>query len=279
VPRNDATYFSGDTSDLLVPIVELDNFTSSPTSNEVIAFPAGRPPSLAVDVPWSPAPDTIDVEADLPYRIPVQVWVVNGSFEESRERAIEDGLEAAMIWHDERQGIEFSRFEIADATSRPAAWRYEELDCSQARLLSRGVGRQEDAINVYYSTKVFVNGEPTRYGARWCPDDRIVLMGEAAFGALLTHELGHAFGLRHIDHLSSGFDATNVMHSRSASRRYLTEGQTFRAVHDPLSVINTFFWMRLGQPLRFCATSTSTDHPRCPAIQKRIWADGDWPAN
>ena len=67
------------------------------------------------------------------------------------------------------------------------------------------------------------------------------------------------------------------MHSASNSRQYLTEGQTFRAHLRPNSAINQVFGLRPGLSTRNCDRDTLTLD--CPAITKRLWADGGLPAN
>ena len=62
-------------------------------------------------------------------------------------------------------------------------------------------------------------------------------------------------------------------------REYLTEGQTFRAHLATNSVINTTYNLRPGQTTRNCTALSETATDDCPAIQKRIWPDGTFPAN
>ena len=73
------------------------------------------------------------------------------------------------------------------------------------------------------------------------------------------------------------FDMTNVMHSASNTRAYLTEGQVFRAHLRSASAINAVFGLRAGLPVRDCDRDTLT--VGCPAIAKRIFADGAYPPN
>ena len=80
--------------------------------------------------------------------------------------------------------------------------------------------------------------------------------------------------------LTTFFDTTNVLHNASNNRNYLTEGQTFRAVVNSGSAINGVYNARPGLITRNCGNSTSTTDVSCPAVQKRIWADGaSWPPN
>ena len=93
----------------------------------------------------------------------------------------------------------------------------------------------------------------------------------------MSHEMGHNLALTHIDDLTASFNVTNVMHSASNSRQFLTEGQLFRAHLQPGSAINAIYGVRPGQVTRACARDTNSR--TCPGIQKRLWADGTFPAN
>jgi hypothetical protein len=99
-------------------------------------------------------------------------------------------------------------------------------------------------------------------------------MGRNASDHLFSHEIGHAFSLGHVNALTMFFDTTNVMHNASNNRNFLTEGQTFRAVVNTGSVINGVYNARPGLITRNCGNSTDTTVADCPAVQKRIWADG-----
>jgi hypothetical protein len=104
-----------------------------------------------------------------------------------------------------------------------------------------------------------------------------VAMGQSTLSDLLSHEIGHDFNLTHTD-ADANFDQTNIMHSASSTRAFISEGQLLRAHMSAASALNDTYNARPGQPTRNCPYSnTATD--QCPAIQKRIWADGTFPAN
>ena len=104
-----------------------------------------------------------------------------------------------------------------------------------------------------------------------------VAIASGAGAELLAHELGHDFALEHIDDLSADFDATNIMHSASNVRQFLTEGQVFRAHLRSNSAINQTYGRRPGLLTRNCDRDTLA--VGCPPVRKRLWADGAFPTN
>ncbi len=98
-----------------------------------------------------------------------------------------------------------------------------------------------------------------------------VAMGSATGDELLSHELGHDFSLEHVNG-DANFDQTNIMHSASNTREFVTEGQTYRAHLDPDSAVNAVFNGRSGRVQRDCAHGAETD--TCPRIRRRLWDDG-----
>jgi hypothetical protein len=94
---------------------------------------------------------------------------------------------------------------------------------------------------------------------------------------LLSHEIGHALSLTHVNELSN-FDQTNVMHNASSTRQFLTEGQIVRTHVNSNSILWRLF-VDVGQqpPGRDCEPEDFDG--KCPALDRRVWADGSFPAN
>jgi len=139
--------------------------------------------------------------------------------------------------------------------------------------LEHDIGHDAGRINIYMVDLVdggIGRGRSCGYGTGF------VAISSVAGEPLLAHEIGHNFGLDHIDTVAD-FDDTNVMHSASDHRQYFTEGQLFRAHMAPLSVLNTLYNARPTLPRRDCPAATSND--TCPALNKRIWADGTFLPN
>jgi hypothetical protein len=173
-------------------------------------------------------------------------------------------------------GLRFSNFEIVDATGDSDAATYFNFDCSLKNGIETDIGKTNGIINIYYVDRV--DGGTGRGNACSIGSD-FVAMASNTGDELLSHELGHDFGLTHID-ADTDFDQTNVMHSASNTRQYMTEGQTFRAHVKPMSALNdaNIYNARPGKPTRNCPRTTSNNE--CPRNNKRIWSDGaSFPAN
>ena len=246
--------------------------TASPSSNEVVAFNSMRPVAVQT-VPWTSSDDDITVTFPNLILIPVKVWIVQGPFAAQHARAIAACVTTSSIWTNERMGVAFNPFEIVDATSDPQAANYTTFDCSKKAGIEADIGHTAGRINIYWVNTV--DGGTGRGQACQIGSD-FVAMGSASGDELLSHELGHDFALQHVDGQAS-FDVTNIMHSASSSREFITEGQLFRAHLRTNSALNAIYAARPGLPMRDCAHGDATD--QCPILNKRIWADGTFPAN
>jgi hypothetical protein len=248
-------------------------------TGEVIAYTNERPPTLLANVAWTTGDDTVNLNFENKYRVPFFVWIVKGPFATEQAVAISACVKTSQIWTDERQGISFSTFTITDATANANAANFFAFDCSKVPNMKTQIGFNAGGVNIYYVDTVdFGSGAATTNGV-WCGGN-VVAMGRNASDHLFSHEIGHAFSLDHVNSLTMFFDTTNVMHNASNNRNFLTEGQTFRAVVNSGSVINTAYNARPGLITRTCGNSTDTTIADCPAVQKRIWGDGaSWPPN
>ena len=244
------------------------------SSNEVVAFTSRRPVAIQTSVPWTGGNDNISVAFPNQITIPVKVWIVKGPFATQRTKAINACVTTTSIWNDERMGVAFSPFEIVDATADPDAPNYYAFDCSKKSGIESDIGKTSGRINIYYVDTV--DGGTGRGQACAIGSD-FVAMGSNTGSELLSHELGHDFALTHIDDLTASFDQTNIMHSASNTRQFVTEGQLFRAHLSTNSALNFLYSARPGLPTRDCPRDTANN--QCPQIRKRIWADGTFPAN
>ncbi len=264
-PTNDHTFVA--TSDK-IGIGKVDASTG-----EVFAFTNFRPVALQTPVNWTNSDETATVPFANEIQIPVKVWIVKGPFSTQQTRAINTCITTSGIWNNERMGIDFNPFEVVDATSNAKASNYFAFDCSKQAGLQTDIGKTAGRINIYWVDTV--DGGTGRGNACAIGSD-FVAIGSANGLELLSHELGHDFALQHVDGQAT-FDETNIMHSASNTRQFITEGQLIRAHLRTDSALNSVYNARPGQPTRNCG-HTQVDN-QCPALNKRIWADGAFPAN
>jgi len=205
---------------------------------------------------------------------PVTIWVVAGPYAATQQTALTLWQTAQQIYGDERLGVQLSPVEIVDATANAKAATYAAFTCANMASIAADIGARPGRINVYLVG--LVDGSTSR-GNACVIGGSFVAIASGSGAELLAHELGHDFALEHIDDLTSDFSGTNVMHSQSISRQYLTEGQVFRAHFRTNSAINQFFGLRPGLPTRDCDRDTPVIN--CPTIKKRLWAEGAFPPN
>lgn len=251
------------------------NYRSSADSNEVLGFTMDRPPTY-VSTPWTPQRDTFDVTFQPLIRIPVTVWIIKGPFSQQRLHAIEACIRTSAIWHAERMGVEFSPFEVRDATGDPEAsahYAFPNGDVGDSvwQPLRDDIGFVPNRLNIYWVDTV--NGMT---GSGWSNFGAQIVMGKNSGVELLSHEIGHAFSLTHTNG-DANFDVQNIMASASNTRQFVSEGQLFRSHLNPMSALNALYNSRPGEITRNCPYGASG--PLCPVIHKRIWADGNFPAN
>ncbi len=247
--------------------------TASASSNEIVAFNNLRPVAVQTAVPWTSSDDRITVNFPNQITIPVKVWIVKGPFAAQQLRAINACTTTSSIWMGERMGVDFNPFEIVDATSDPQAANYFAFDCSKQAGIQTDIGRTAGRINIYWVDTV---DGGTGSGQACVLGSDFVAMGSSTGSELLSHELGHDFALEHVNGQAT-FDMTNIMHSASITRQFITEGQLFRAHLGTISALNSLYAARPGLPTRDCAHNAASN--QCPSINKRIWADGAVPAN
>ena len=248
-------------------------------AGEVIAFSEHRPVAVQ-PAAWSTAAgnQTLAVAYASEIDMPVTIWVVAGPFTTTQQTALTLWQTAQQIYNDERMGTRIAALEIVDATANAQAATWNAFTCgagnANVAAIQAAIGARSGRINAYLVN--LVDGSTSR-GNACALGGGFVAIAAGAGADLLAHEIGHDLTLEHVDDLAAGFSETNVMHSASSVREFFTEGQTFRAHTRPASALNALYGARSGQPTRSCDRDTLT--LQCPAIHKRIWADGVQPAN
>ena len=275
---NDRGRVRNGNGDISVNVGRLDS-AGPPNRNEAIAFGEDRAPRRA-DMPWTGGGgDDFPVALGNRLQIPVTVWIVQGPFNTQSDHALDASIETSAIWDDERMGIEFSVFQIIDATNDPdidnAILNSVGGDNRNWDDFSNDIGFVANRVNIYWINTV--EGSTT---TGWSDFGGRIVMGRNTGDELLVHELGHAFHLLHPQGCggsTTDFNANNVMWPCSSSRQYLTEGQIFRAHFNPGSSVNALYGARPGEPTAPCLGGNQT--AECPALERRLWNDGLYLAN
>jgi hypothetical protein len=257
------------------PTVELGRMKDRGTTNGVVAFTRRRAVTVVSPESWDGCNGSVTLplqyQAEIP--VPVTIWIVRGSFFSQAFRAVDALVTTTSIWQTERMGVRFGAIRIVDATADPDASRYAAFTCANRFGLESDIGKDEGRINIYYVNTV--DGGSSRGQACKIGSD-FVALGSTTLDDLLSHEIGHDFGLFHVNGEAT-FDQTNIMHSASSTREYATEGQIYRAHLRPQSAINAVYNARVGLPRHDCGHGVETD--TCLHHNRRAWPDGTTPAN
>jgi hypothetical protein len=232
----------------------------SPDANRIVAFARDRTPTLVDGAPWTPAVDTLDVTLRDRSRVHISVWFVHGGVDFMEDLVFESLVDAEVIWAEERLGL-------AVGPENPAAELFRNRDATAGFMDSLQVliGERSDRINIYSVSKIRRSGS-TFAGVAELGGNAIAVSPGGWAGAILAHEIGHNFGLSHVD-AATGFDPSNVMFSRGGSRRFFSEGQTFRIHFATESALQ-----------RVSGTPSPIAGERFPPLGLRLWDDGAKPS-
>jgi Metallo-peptidase family M12B Reprolysin-like len=277
---NDKTYVSPGSPALIGQFSAINGNKT----NEIVAFSQDRPMAIYTNVPWTTGNDNIVVSFANKILIPVTIWIVYGDVAAVTTKATSDLLTTSTIFGTERVGVDFSTVTFRDATANPLAPNYYNYDDNvMASSIKTDIGYVTGQINVYCVRSLIFSGAQYLNGgqATFTGGPSIAISSQSTTN-VLAHEFGHLFSLAHTNSgaATQWFDYTNLMSTNgSPGAAYLTEGQVFRMHINGGSVLNQTYNARPGQPTRFCDGTSTTATNTCPGVQKRIWADGTYPAN
>jgi len=282
---NDTTYVSADGPALIGQF----SLAGRKATNEIMAFTQDRPMAIRTSVPWTAGNDNVTMAFANKILIPVTMWILyvntDTTYDAVVAKAMSDLMTCSTIYSKERVGVDFSTVTVKDATANPMASKYYDYQSSSMQTsIKKDIGYVTGQINIYYvrylnwGTLYGNAGEAGRVGG---PS---VVVGSGTNIPILAHEIGHLLALWHV-HTGAPtqwFDRTNIMSTNGSSKaQFFTEGQVLRMHLSSNSILNSdFSYLRPGLPIRDCDPTTTTKiTSTCPGVQKRVWADGDYPAN
>jgi hypothetical protein len=221
----------------------------------------------SVSPPWTDAfGDNVVVDLSRPlFEVPLTIWIVtpDPTIQASYQaRAAADVARARQLYNTLNTGIGFdydpsTDLRIVSDPTQVAAIVTAVNGVVTSGLCSTGAItgdpsiRQAGRLNVYYATVTGLNGFE-------CDNGGVIVMFTTANNETLSHEIGHAFDMRHY---AAGSD--NIMWSSGITgRNNFTIGQAFRMNLNPRSALNVF-GPRSG-PTRDCADTAITS--TCPDI-------------
>lgn len=249
---------------------------------EIAAFTIGRPPYIRNPTVFREGKDIHLIPFADEIVLDVTVWIVDVDAVNTlnnRENEIIDALAYADdIFFTQRMGISIGNIRCVDKTDDPDAKDVRDLGWNHDRWddLVNDIGFDEGRMNIYLIRKVL---DSRKLGYSSLPGEKIALGMYAGSVDLVMHEIGHNLGLDHTG--GPNFNSKNIMKgvgNQFTRRKYITEGQIFRAHTMPESVLNYIFDARPGGYTIDCPHDVSS--VSCPRIDKRIWADGNtFPAN
>lgn len=243
-------------------------------TGEVIAFGERRAVSVK-PASWTPQPeDRVELALEQAYKLPITVWIVDADVAEQKERMQNAVSATNAIWDAERAGIRIGGMQVIDATAKATA-ELSDFACSERKALTQAIGRKPGRINLYVVQRV--EGKASRVTV--CGGGGFGVIGHGAFAGDVTFALTANFGLKDVQQYGPKFvfDERNVMHPDHGPRQYLTEGQIFRMHVNPQSALNSVYGVRTGKTVRNCFAPAGSS--QCPALDRRVWPDGNLPAN
>jgi hypothetical protein len=244
-------------------------YSSGVCHSEIIAFTENKAVSLLENPAWTNSSDIISIDLRDSYVIPISIWILSGDYETNRLRAELDVLRANEVYNRSRGGIQFQAT-YHNATTDADSAKYKRTWCCERLQLINDIGFDNARLNVYYADNVLSNFD--QVGDCGGKDSASVANGWTCGGAAsmtqgnnillisisnsnpetLSHEIGHTLNVNHVFNRHTGefidvtgdgipdFDRTNIMAPGRHGRTHFTEGQMYRAVFHPNSLLNIY---------------------------------------
>lgn len=200
---------------------------------DVVVFASDRPPAF-ITSNWQPGSDTLAIDFAAIRSVPLTIWLM-GEFGQLSDRAQRDLNSTSVLWSGNPFGLRLGDVTIVDAS----AYVLSTPSCGSVPV------EDPETINVYYSSQAATMG----FVGYACSQRRILMRPVGTAGTtLLAHELGHAFGLGHVE------DRDNFMHPIATGSK-VTIGQIYRSHFAEWSALNTVYGFRPPDDQRCCAVS------------------------
>jgi hypothetical protein len=206
---------------------------------DLLAITSGRPPAL-VHTDWQPGSDTVAVAFSAPRHVPLTIWAM-GNFAALADRAERDVNATAVLWATHPFGLVPGDVTINDASE----YATTPVSCSSVPV------QDSATINIYYSALADIGG----FNGYACNQRRIIMRLVGVPGTpLLAHELGHTFGLGHVQ------DPGNFMHPTAVGSG-ATISQIYVSHFASWSALNAVYGFRPPEEQRCCAVLPEPFNP------------------
>ena len=249
-------------------------------SGEVIAFGVERPPTIRPSSWATAVADQLVTVPLLPrLEIPVTIWVVAGPFATTQQTALTLWQTAQVHFTNERLGRADERARGRRRDGQPERGRVDARSRAAPATRTSRRCRARSARAPAASTSTWSRWSTGRRRAATCARSAAGSRRSPPARARNCSRTNWGTTSRSSTWTTSSRSSTptNIMHSASNVRQYLTEGQTFRAHVRSNSALNGVYGLRSGLPVRDCDRDTPT--LACPAIHRRLWADGAFAPN
>lgn len=262
--RNETANSAGEAS------LVLETLVGGAFGNIHSAFSIGRSPTSAHRI-WNQTAETMPLVLDPEVGLRVTFWVLSADFSTLLTRGAQAIVDLNAVYRTERTGLRVTGVTFRDASTNASAAALLDAQAGNKARYVNEIGQTAGEMNVYVTNTV--EGANNR-AFTWDGNPLTTIAGNVLIGRLLAHEFGHAFVLAHVG--APDFDGTNIMSPDVSASQFFTEGQIFNMHRHPSSLINALFNAHPGRQTFACPGPATNE---CPAVSRRVWPDGTFPAN